>query len=373
MQYLQHDRLLDINTEAVDLGLHMRREELLGGLSNAYVAGLPTKADPAGQLLSDLIEMNKTPFIADNVVPLYRWLRNAAYALSVRPDKRDYFRGLADEVINQRAAAVPAAAKVPREGIPERVIFVNDMVPFGFLKGAERTGRSTARLTVPSFQGSAPRKFPNTNRQKSYFGTGWLIGPKHIITNYHVVDARSEGETNAEKADFELQALRTSVEFDYDDDLTKGLTIRVARLAAANATLDYAILELEASPERPPLTLWGRQLEFDANAYLPVNIIQHPNGNSKQMGIRNNLAAKLTERDLAYFTDTDGGSSGSAVCNDQWQVIALHKASDPTLGEFEYQGKRTAWVNTGTRIDRIIDDLRSNATLWAAIAPDVAG
>src|SRR5690242_1883714 len=126
MHYLDYDRLLEVHAEAVELGLHMRREELLGGLSNAYVASLPTKADPAGQLLSDLSEMNKTDSIEDSVVPLYRWLRNAAYALSFRPEKKDYFRGFADMVMADRAAAAPSRPTAERDGIPERVLFVND-------------------------------------------------------------------------------------------------------------------------------------------------------------------------------------------------------------------------------------------------------
>jgi endonuclease G, mitochondrial len=88
----------------------------------------------------------------------------------------------------------------------------------------------------------------------------------------------------------------------------------------------------------------------------------------KQIAMRNNLAVLLNDRDLAYFTDTDGGSSGAAVCDDDWKVVALHKSSDPTLGTFEYQGKTTSWINTGTRIDRIIADLKQNhAACWAKI------
>src|SRR5262249_44434189 len=78
MQYFDHDKILEINSEAIELGLHLRRDELLGGLNNAFVARLRLAADVGGQLLSDLTEMNRVPVIIDDVVPLYRWLRNAA-------------------------------------------------------------------------------------------------------------------------------------------------------------------------------------------------------------------------------------------------------------------------------------------------------
>jgi endonuclease G, mitochondrial len=114
--------------------------------------------------------------------------------------------------------------------------------------------------------------------------------------------------------------------------------------------------------------LWGKSINLVSSSRLPVNIIQHPGGQPKQMAIRNNLAAVLQGDDLAYFTDTKAGSSGSPVCNDQWQVLALHKASTMSMGKFNYQGKDTAWVNFGTTMERIVEDLRTtHAELWTQI------
>ena len=320
--------------------------------------------------------MNNVPVIIGDVVPLSVWLINASYQVSFLPDKQAYFRKLSDEVLAKKPAPSPGSAPSQDPAailgpFPEKIIFVNDMVPFGFLKGAERTGSSTARLIVPSYQGSAPRTFPGSGNQKRYFGTGWLIGSKHIITNHHVINARDPGDADAADNDFKLQAKSTIVEFDFDADNVDGTMSAVSDLRAASKVLDYAILELAQASERLPLPLFVRELAL-GNDPFPVNIIQHPGGNSKQIGIRNNLAAKLTDRDLAYFTDTDGGSSGSAVCDDSWRVIALHKAADQTKGEFNFQGKKTAWVNVGTRIDKIVADLKTNhAALWASMAANV--
>lgn len=384
MQYLKHDKILEIQTEAVELGLHTRRNQLLAGLNNAFVATLNEVADPAGQMLSDLVALNKVPVIIDDEVPLYRWLRNAAYSLSFLPDKQEYFRALSDDVMAKRGAAIkdaaaakpaaPPAAKSALDTLPEKVVFVNDMVPFGFLKGAERTGISTARLIVPSFLGGQPRNWPMSTKQKQYFGTGWLIGAKHVITNHHVINARDKGDKDAADSDFKLQGEGATVQFDYDTDNAEGLKFTGLKLCVASKPLDYAIVELPESSNRLPLPLWTGELALGPDAYVPVNIIQHPGGNIKQMGIRNNLAAKLTDLDLAYFTDTEGGSSGSAVCNDDWKVIALHKASSATFGDLEYQGKTTSWVNVGTRIDRIISDLKGNhSALWDQIGANVTG
>jgi endonuclease G, mitochondrial len=252
--------------------------------------------------------------------------------------------------------------------IPERIIFVNDMVPFGFAAGAARCGQSVARLIVPRFDNGQPRTQPFTDQQIQYFGTGWLLGGRHIITNHHVVNARDPGEADASLDDFALQGENTTVQFDYNQRNAAGDPRTVQSVAAANKKLDYAILELESPTGREPLTVLEKEFDLPSQSYVPVNLIQHPGGNPKTLGIRNNLVATVKDINIAYFTDTEPGSSGSPVCTDNWQVIALHKASSASFGEFEFQGKKTAWVNIGTCIHHILKDLREHHTeLWNAI------
>ena len=363
---LPFDTIISIHQRAVQAGLHNKRNQLLFGVNVEYVAGLDQAANASDQLMSDLNAMNNVGAIVGGVVPLERWLRNAAYAMSVQPDKQKFFRELADVV----AATAAAAASPPLSQITqqERILFVSELLPFGFLDGAARTGKSVARLTVPRFESEQPRNFPTSDQQMKYYGTGWLIGPKHIITNHHVVNARDEGETPAASPDFALQGRSLEVQFDYDKENAEGEKFIPVAVRAADAQLDYAILELDQDTGRPALPLWGKPIDFAAGARLPVNIIQHPGGQPKQVAIRNNLAAALHGADLAYYTDTNGGSSGSPVCNDRWQVLALHKASTMAMGKFNYQGKDTAWVNVGTTMDRIVASLQKDRPdLWSDI------
>jgi len=62
---------------------------------------------------------------------------------------------------------------------------------------------------------------------------------------------------------------------------------------------------------------------------------------------------------IRYFTDTDFGSLGSAVCDDDWRVVALHRGAKYTQG-VKYQGKDTAFVNFGSQIQTILSDLNAN-------------
>lgn len=85
-------------------------------------------------------------------------------------------------------------------------------------------------------------------------------------------------------------------------------------------------------------------------------MLGHPRGRSKRYGIRNNLVSGGTDTDLRYFTDTEFGSSGSPVCNDRWEVVALHRGATYVEG-VQFQGKPTAYVNVGTHLEVILKDI----------------
>jgi endonuclease G, mitochondrial len=81
-----------------------------------------------------------------------------------------------------------------------------------------------------------------------------------------------------------------------------------------------------------------------------VTIVQHPSGLPKQVALRENQVVDLLPRFLHYETDTEPGSSGSPVFNDQWQVVALHHASVPRgNGRF---------INEGVRVSQIVQFVR---------------
>jgi len=356
------DDIYAIHDQALKLGLQNKRDLLLFGINIEYIANLPDLSAPANQLLSDLQNMSNDEAVAGGV-PLERWLRNAAYATSLRPDKQQFFREYADKAAK---AAAFGDETPPPPAKPERILFESDLLPFGFLAGAARTGRSVARLSVPRIEDGQPRLFAS-GKPVLFFGTGWLIGTKHVITNHHVINARTDGEAPASPSDFDLQAKGVVVQFGYDDEQAEGEPLEIAALTASDAQLDYALLELAAEPaEREPLPLWARPIDLAGGTRLPVNIIQHPGGHPKQIAIRNNLAAALEGGELRYFTDTAEGSSGSPVCNDQWQVLALHRASTMSYGKYNYQGKDTAWINIGTTMTRIVEDLKAKGK-WAGL------
>lgn len=374
MGLFQFGELQEIGDRAIAAGLAPRREELLFGFPPVVTAALPGWGAPAATaaLKADLGDLNEMPEPVGGEVPITLWLRNASSMSVTRPSAAKFFDEralLAAERAGEQAAPPGAAPQPPPAPVqvPERILFRHALLPDSFVALAGLRARSVARLSVTSFEAGAARLFPSGS-PIGFFGTGWLIGKRHLITNWHVITARTSGEAEPDAADLALQVAQMKVQFDYVSKDAQPPAAAVKGLAHGNRTLDYAVLELAQEEPRDPLPLVATLPAIDADNPVAANIIQHPAGEPRQFGIRDNLVAVIQETDLAYFTDTAGGSSGSPVCDDQWRVIALHKASSAQFGNFSFQGKSTAWVNTGTLITAICDDLRQNAPqLWSAV------
>ena len=104
----------------------------------------------------------------------------------------------------------------------------------------------------------------------------------------------------------------------------------------------------------------------------PVSIIQHPQGAPKMIAIRENKIVDIQSPFIHYTTDTQQGSSGSLVVNDQWEVVALHRSSIPKtdtngkillhkggIREKESDDPFIIWIaNQGVLIDAILQDVQ---------------
>lgn len=167
------------------------------------------------------------------------------------------------------------------------------------------------------------------------YGTGWLIAPGVIITNYHVIDARDydNNETSAQPIDFQAQAEQVTARFDFHSEKdTARLECHGAVLLASNRQLDYALIQLTEDhkvADRQPLRVVVGQPQLVRGARL--NIAQHPGGGALQYAIRNNFYVQPGNSTalILYQTDTEHGASGSPVCDDIWRVVALHHANVP--------------------------------------------
>ena len=161
-------------------------------------------------------------------------------------------------------------------------------------------------------------------------GTGFLIAPNRVITNHHVIGSME-------------QAKETRIEFNYQlqfggepaDTVRYQLDPNAFFHTSEVKDLDYTVVAVKSpEPGFPSLESWGT-LRLNANAD-PVRdehvmIVQHPNGQPKQIVLTANSVLQTKAQYLHYSTDTMPGSSGSPVFNDLWQVIAIHHAAGDAL------------------------------------------
>jgi len=245
----------------------------------------------------------------------------------------------------------------------ERIIGKNELMSAGFLIKGSRVCRSVGRVVIRSGSGSVLG-----------YGTGFLISPRLLITNNHVLADASEAANSTVQFDF------VEVDAGQQQSITE-VNLLPSTFFATDVHLDYTVVAIEppsggdtASQQRgwSPLVAPSGKLIVGE----PVNVIQHPGGQLQQISIRENEIVDVVGDFLHYAADTLQGSSGALVANDQWQVGALHHAGVPKRdgddilliggGKWD-RTSATAhlihWVaNEGVRISRIVEDLNQKIT-----------
>jgi V8-like Glu-specific endopeptidase len=354
------DNIIDIISTTIGYSSSVRKI-LLGGINSHFKALMDSDDNDFFQLSLDVQRLNRTPKLTDGTVPFIYWLEKAARLVKPFPYASEIIQVALSHILQQFTSVQPDDVTPPTANDIgnmqlEKVVHQNDMVSYAFLESGFIAGKSVTRAKVPRYDDGV---LTTSNGEPSiYLGTGWLLTENLVITNYHVINARDPNQPLAKKSDFLEQAIHTIIEFDYNADNKPGKSFNITGLEAADQTLDYAILRYE-STERKPLSLLPNVITIPQNNTPAVNIIQHPSGFAKKVALRNNHIYDCVFPRVRYFTDTEGGSSGSPVFNDNWQVIALHRASR-LVDNVSYMGKKTAWVNEGTQLSAIFDHLEKN-------------
>lgn len=238
--------------------------------------------------------------------------------------------------IARRISKVPGAESLVGDTI--------DLQGVNFLAEGAQIRRAVAHLDV-------------TGPTESEIGTGFLISPRLLITNWHVVPDTASARGTLVTFDREIDftgAPAPETSFGLDPDA----------FFISDESLDYAVIALgprkSGSAEVSEFGFCPLSDDPDKHVLgMNVNIIQHPMGRPKMIAVRKNLLVHRTDRTLLYETDTEVGSSGSPVFNDDWDLVALHHWGKPHLDEQPDDPPRS--VNEGIRISVIYRDLATSA------------
>lgn len=206
-------------------------------------------------------------------------------------------------------------------------------------------------------------------------GTGFLVGSRAVLTNYHVIESLVKGIHT-------VQAFTCRFDYKMRDDgisVNKGTIYKVAELITYSPydradlkketqqpdanNLDYGLLLLEGEPGNEPI---GGKATGDPRGWItmpktpyefvtksPLFIVQHPDKQPMKLALDTEAIIGLNGNGtrVEYRTNTEPGSSGSPCFNQDWELVALHHSGD------------TNWVptwNEGIPINIIRNHLKKN-------------
>ncbi|MEM6633218.1 MAG: trypsin-like peptidase domain-containing protein [Bacteroidota bacterium] len=217
-------------------------------------------------------------------------------------------------------------------------------------------------------------------------GTGFLIGPDLIMSNYHVFDILLDNPQSIDNItcvfDYKktFEGLKVGLH-PTDPIVFSSSFVDMSECAKdLNSTwpadkLDYVIVRLEKeigrmpfginetgtdmgmvnpqfqSPMRSWIKILPNSLPLQPNSSF-LFVAQHPDGKPMKFNVGQVIGVNAQNMRIRYNTNTEGGSSGSPCFNEKLELIALHNCGDPTR-------PNAPTYNQGIPIPRILDDLHS--------------
>ncbi len=255
-------------------------------------------------------------------------------------------RRIAEQIVEEKD---PASLGLTGESLRRAEVIQGktaDYIGVGWLEAGKLASNSVARVVL---------------RDGTPLGSGFLISSRLFITNNHVIQSKAGAKNVYVEFGYEIRfgaQAASPVRFELDPDSFF--------ITDDENDLDYTVVSIGRS-----LSAGGNLREFGCSPLSassakhsvgePVNIIQHPDGDYKQVVIRENRIVHRGDNVLHYIADTEPGSSGSPVFNDLWQVVALHHWGTPHR-QTSADGRRLGTdVNEGIRISAIVRELEAAA------------
>jgi endonuclease G len=188
-----------------------------------------------------------------------------------------------------------------------------DFLDVGMLQMAVRRARSVCRVEV---------------EQTHSRGTGVLIDRDLVLTNFHVLaDTLSDLNTNAASTVLRFGAFTAAASAEAGQQV--GLDQQNPLVACSQTSeFDFVLLRVDSMIATfeaiAPVTFTLRR----PKARSSLHILQHPDGGEMKLALSNNgvIAVDRFSGKVQYVTKAAGGSSGSPCFDEDWSMVALHRA-----------------------------------------------
>jgi hypothetical protein len=208
------------------------------------------------------------------------------------------------------------------------------LLPISFLEKGLKRAKSVGRVLIKRANGTE-------------VGTGFLLNSNLFLTNHHVIPDKATAEI-------------AKVQFDYEESIN-GLALQHTEFYfdpskgfASSEKNDWTVVRIKEDANTAFGHIELNPVPVTKNDF--VNIIQHPGGRYKQIGMYHNMVTYCDNDIVQYLTDTEPGSSGSPVFNSQWEVVALHHSG----GMLREPGTtQTLLRNEGINIQQVIDGIKA--------------
>ncbi len=212
---------------------------------------------------------------------------------------------------------------------------VSTLLPISFLQTGLQRSKSVARVLIDRPDGTE-------------VGTGFLLSGNLFITNNHVISDIATAQIAKVQFDYEQSAGGLPlVPTEFSLDPANGF--------ATSVDQDWTAVRINGDANAKFGAISLKPVTAQKNDF--VNIIQHPGGRYKQIGMYHNMVAYSDNNVIQYLTDTEPGSSGSPVFNSQWEVVALHHAG----GMLEEPGSTKTYLrNEGININVVMAGIKAN-------------
>ena len=185
----------------------------------------------------------------------------------------------------------------------EMILGESSLLPFDFLRAGDKVGRAVVKI----------------QRGDGAAGTGFLVAPDILLTNNHVLADPATAQSAYALANYERHPP------DDPSGFPAVARLKPQTLFVTSTELDFTFVAVEGIDFLGAVPIDRDSFNLFENEY--VNLIQHPRGRPKEIAVQDSQVVRTDSLVAQYSCDTEPGSSGSPVFNNQWRLVALHHAS----------------------------------------------